>query len=592
MAILFVISVVIVFAVIAATYAPKPLEIKDQTVLIWNLGTAVTDGPEDPDPIQTILSRAQGGESTSSISVRDLVAVIDDAARDRRISSLLIRGDFRSNGIRLAHLRELIAAVERFQATGKPVYAHLNNDGMSEILVKSIADVITIEPTAILDFRGLGVTQLFFGEALKELKIDVHTVNIGDFKSFTDVFTNTEMSEPERVQLREVLTERWELYLELLGTRETVKVDALLAHMQEHPFIQAEEAVAMGIAQEIRPYLRVVDELRQRFEVDDEGTGYRRISAVAYRDRDPDALTVIANIMENKPHVAVVYAEGPIVEGFGRSGEVGGRSLSSTLHDLRMDTNVKAVVLRINSPGGSAFASEQILNELVHLNERKPVIVSMGPVAASGGYYIASRADRIFADPFTITGSIGVAGVVFGPHRLLNDFGLHTDTVRLAPFADMGNIGRPWSEQELLALQRFTAIVYDDFLRHVAEGRGISKEEALALAGGRIYGGKRALELGLVDQLGGLQDAIDHAARTSRLGDQFDVVEYPRRRSFEERLRELFQVSGASWLSRIAGGVPGLESKALQVHQDIGWMLTNPDQRNVYILDLRANSIQ
>lgn len=587
---LFVFSAAIVVGVLIASFSPKPVAIQDQTVLIWNLGTTITDGPQDADPLQTILNRAQGGETEDSISLREMLTVMKDASSDRRIGGLLIRGNFSTGGgISLAHLREVRDAVEAFQASGKPVFAHFANDGMAEILIKSMADVVTIEPTAILDFRGFGVVQLFFADLLKELGIEVHTFNVGDFKSFTEVFTRTSMSDPERLQLQEVLATRWDLFVDLLRANGSVDVDALLAHMQEVPFISAAQSVELGLAQEIRPYIRMIEQLQQTFAVDDEGTGYRRIGLVTYRDRNPDAASVLLSMMENSPHLAVLYAEGPIVNGNGNSSQIGGSSLASRLRDLRLDDNVRAVVLRVNSPGGSAFASEQILNELVRLNERKPVVVSMGPVAASGGYYIAARAHSIFADPFTVTGSIGVAGIIFSPHQLLKDFGIHSDAVTTAPFADMGNPGRAWNESELASLQLFSEAVYDDFLRHVAEGRNRTIEEARALAGGRIYSGQQALELGLVDHLGGLEAAIAYAARAAAMGDQFEVVEYPRRLSFEERIMEFFQTTSPRWLTQLASHVPGLKPHAQQISADVEWMLTNPDPRNIYLLDVRTN---
>jgi protease-4 len=264
---------------------------------------------------------------------------------------------------------------------------------------------------------------------------------------------------------------------------------------------------------------------------------------------------------ESKNQIAIIYAEGEIVEGSDEN-EVGGDTLASLLRKARNDENVRAVVLRVNSPGGSAAASEVIQRETRLLKQQKPLVVSMGTVAASGGYWISAYADEIIAWPNTITGSIGVWGMLPNIQKLLNDFGINVDVVRTAEKADMTSIFRSKTEEELAVIQRVVDFIYDEFLTKVCEGRKLDRGVVEEIAQGRVWSGEDALRLGLVDRLGGLYDAVDAAARRAGLGDDYSLVQYQKKRGFAE---EILKALGITPQSSLGESFRGLEDLKKQI---------------------------
>ncbi len=265
---------------------------------------------------------------------------------------------------------------------------------------------------------------------------------------------------------------------------------------------------------------------------DKEDKTFRQISLNSYAQVSGKSLGVERN---SKNQIAVVYAEGEIVDGKGEDGQVGGDRFAKIFNKLRQDKDVKAVVLRINSPGGSATAAEVMQREVKLTREVKPVVVSMGDVAASGGYWIASDSNRIFAEPNTITGSIGVFGILFNGEKLANDNGITWDSVKTGRYADSQTVSRPKSPQELEIYQRSVNRIYNMFLNKVSQGRKLPEQKVAEIAQGRVWSGEAAKEIGLVDEIGGLNTAIAYTAKQAKLGDDWEVQEYPRTSSFGER---------------------------------------------------------
>ncbi|HNC46262.1 MAG TPA: signal peptide peptidase SppA, partial [Acidobacteriota bacterium] len=297
-----------------------------------------------------------------------------------------------------------------------------------------------------------------------------------------------------------------------------------------------EQAKQQKLVDKVVYFDEIVTDLKKLTNTPDKDTTFRQISLAAYAKVSRESLGIAK---ESKNLIAVVYAEGEIVDGTGTSDQIGGDRLAKQLRDLRQDPDVKAVVLRVNSPGGSASASEVIQREIILTKKAKPLIVSMGSYAASGGYWISTYADHIFAEPNTITGSIGVFGLLLNVGQLANDHGVTWDTVKTGKYADLGTISRPKTDEELALIQKTVDQIYDQFLAKVSESRKLPREKVAEIAQGRVWSGIDGKELGLVDELGGLEDAIKFAAKKANLGDNWKTTEYPKPTTTEEKIREL-----------------------------------------------------
>ena len=282
-------------------------------------------------------------------------------------------------------------------------------------------------------------------------------------------------------------------------------------------------------------YDEVLSELKELTGKEEDDKTFTQISLNNY-SRVPEVVEVASGDVNSKNKIAVVYAEGEIVNGTGTPRQIGGDRLAKELRRLRLDDKVKAVVLRVNSPGGSASASEVIGREVKLTREQKPIIVSMGNIAASGGYWISMNADKIFAEPTTITGSIGVFGVLFNIQELGNENGITWDTVKIGKFADLNNSSRPKTEEELVLIQNMVDSIYERFITNVATARNLPREKVAEIAQGRVWSGVNAQELGLVDEITGIEGAIKFAAEKAELGDNWKVEEYPKSRSLEQRI--------------------------------------------------------
>jgi protease-4 len=340
--------------------------------------------------------------------------------------------------------------------------------------------------------------------------------------------------------------------------------------------LRAEVALAGRIVDRLAYLDEVLAELRDRTNVHDEGDPFRQIDIVSYTRA---AVRGSGGPAGSRNRLAVVYAEGSIVDGGGFDGEIGSEAFARELRRLRTDSQVKAVVLRVNSPGGSASASEEILREMQLLKAVKPTIVSMGTYAASGGYWISTHADRIFAQPNTVTGSIGVTGLVFNVQGLGESVGITFDTVKTGKFADFISVSRPKTEAEMQWLQSATDDVYELFLDRVAEGRKLERSRVEEIAQGRVWSGERALELGLVDELGGLGEAIAYAAQKAGLGSNYRVTEFPRKKTLAEALEEMFQPG----MEQFSDGGP-VEAVVRQVRQELAALRRFNDPGSVYAL--------
>lgn len=488
----------------ASVQVPPP----GDALLILDLDLPVADAPPRIDPLEA-LPVGGGGPSVHPARLWEITDALRRAADDDSVRGVLLRGNVASDGLRSgwAALTELRAALDDFRASGKPVCATATIYDESTYYLASAADHVWVDPMGGVLLDGFASQRVYFASALEKLGVEVQVTRVGKYKSAVEPFLADERSPEDREQTTLMLSAIEGRFVEDVAASRGMTPDALRAMMAEGRLQQGAEALERGLIDASVGYSDMIAELEDLLDVDD----LRTFGVEAYLDPLRD---------ESKPAnaVAVIYAEGTIVDGDGPEG-VAGDTLARELRAAADNDDFEAVVLRVNSPGGSAIASEVILREVVALSRRKPVVVSMGTLAASGGYWIACRADHIVAESNTITGSIGVFGMLPNASGLLETLGLTVDVVKTAEHADALSFHRARTDEEMASVQEIVDAIYDGFLERVAVGRELDRAVVEELAQGRVWSGERALELGLVDELGGLETAIAAARERADLSD-------------------------------------------------------------------------
>ena len=514
---------------------PEPVVTGD-AVLVLDLWMNIADSPET-ETLADVLDAAVYGADIPEMYLLEVVDAIDRASSDDRIQALYLSGSLMPSnyGSGIAALREVRQAIERFSDSGKPVYAYAIDPTIRDYYLMSAADTVYLNPFGLLSLNGLASEMMYFGDSFEKYGIGVQTTRVGKYKSAVEMFTENKMSAANREQITQLVDILWGEILEDIGDGRGIEINELKALTNAQGFFTAELAVEMGLVDESAYLDEVIDFLTYEYGYDANIQSFVQVSISDYADREG----FDTEERDGPSQVAVVYAEGDIVNGEGFENQVGGDRLARELRRLRYDPNVVAVVPRVNSPGGSAVASEVIQREVRLLQEEKPVVVSMGAMAASGGYWISTYADRIFAEPTTITGSIGVWGLLFDIKDLANEHGVTFDGVKTSQYADLFTLSRPKTPEEMAKVQQLTDMIYDEFLIRVIEGRGLSEAQVKEIAQGRVWSGVSALEIGLVDEIGGLGDAIHYAAVQAGVLESFTVVQVPEEKSVGENLLEL-----------------------------------------------------
>ncbi|MBW4459111.1 MAG: signal peptide peptidase SppA [Nodosilinea sp. WJT8-NPBG4] len=553
--------------------------VEKDTVLVYDLSTVIPDSPEAIDPSALVFST----ETPSELTLRQAVLALEEAATDDRITALYLKGST-ALGTGLANQTEMQPAIAAFQAAGKPILAYDISWSEREYAVAALADTIYLNPFGEIEMNGLYAETMYQADALEKLGVGVQVTRVGRYKSAVEPLIRNTMSPEEREQTQRLLEDVWQNLLSTAAPRD-LSPQQLQTIANTKGFLFGAEAETQKLADAIAYEDEVITALRELTgegdkEIEDSDLDFRQISLAGYAATVDDPLT--SRRSDNQ--VALVYAEGPIVDGgdgdFSQTGVIQGNALARQLRQLRQDDEVKAVVLRVNSPGGSATASEVILREVKLLREAgKPVVVSMGNVAASGGYWIASQADAILAQPTTITGSIGVFGIFLNLEELGTKVGVNWDGVKTSELADIFSTTRPKTPAELAILQRSVDTIYDSFLDRVAEGRDLTRPAVAELAQGRVWSGQAALDLGLVDKLGGVNDAIATAVELAELGDDWRLQEYPEPSEFQQFLRGFFSTEVAQTQAH-----DPLTAQVLQFVDDAQLLRALNDPRGVYML--------
>ena len=518
--IIFVGLVLVIVGLAASGDGARPLAART-TLVVAPQGRLVEQ--YSSDPASRALARLYGDRGAGEVQLRDLLRGLDAAAKDKHIERVLLRTDALSfQGY--ASVREVASALRKLRASGKQVVAFGEGLDQWQYLLAAQASEVYLDPMGGLLLEGLGRYRQYYREGLQDkLGVDVHLFRVGEYKSAAEPYI-LDAASPESKQADLFwMNDIWQRYVADVAAARKLDPAAVTAGIDGAP--EGIEAAGGDMAQYALQQ-KLIDGLKTEQEIDDlmaqrgvadasADDGFREIDLAGYLrhiDRGLDAV-------DERPEVAIVVAEGEIAGGEQPPGSIGGESTAALLHSARDDDSVKAVVLRVNSPGGEVFASEQIRREVAALKaDGKPVVVSMGDLAASGGYWIGMNADRIYADPSTITGSIGIFGLVPTLPRALAKIGVHTDGVGTTPIAGAFDITRPLDPRIAAVIQSVIDKGYRDFTGRVANARGRSVEQVDAVARGRVWSGAQARERGLVDAFGGIGEAVADAAQRAKLG--------------------------------------------------------------------------
>ncbi|MGL5872882.1 MAG: signal peptide peptidase SppA [Xenococcaceae cyanobacterium] len=518
----------LVLLLMTATSTEEQPQVKDKSFLVFDLSMEVRD-----NRLPSSLGQTFSGEEKKTITLRQVLETLDKATKDKNIIGLLLDGRNAETLNGYATLEEIRTALEKFRAAGKKIVAYDIDWSEKKYYLASVADRLILNPLGSLEINGLSSQQIFFSGAMEKYGIGVQVIRVGDFKAAVEPYTRQNISPQNREQTQQLLNDLWANFAKSVGTSRKLSSQKIVEITNSQAILNAKEAQASGLVDNVAYFDEVVEELKKQTGSDQKSKSFRHIPIEEYASFESESIQ--KNSSDRK--IAIIYADGTIVSGKGGISEIGSDRFVGIFRKLREDDDVKAVVLRVNSPGGSATASEEILREVLLTRKKKPVIVSMGDYAASGGYWVATGGDYIFAQENTITGSIGVFGLLPNLEKIAKNNGITSDVVKTSPYADIKTNVRAKTTAELAIYQKSVNLVYDLFLDKVSEARNLSKDKVSQIAQGRVWSGQHAKNIGLVDRIGGLSEAIAYAAEKAKLGKKgWDVEEYPQQRSFEEEV--------------------------------------------------------
>jgi protease-4 len=510
--------------------------IKDNSVLVIKLNKEIKERETD-DPFQAITS---GDLKTKAPGLSEMLAALESAAKDKKIAGLWLKFEPFSCG--MATLEALRNGLVEFKKSGKFIYAYGEMLTEKDYFLASVADSVFLYPTGYLEWNGLNSNPVFLRGMFDKLGVEPMLFRVGKFKSAGEMFTEKQLSENNRLQTQTLLNDFWGHMLDKISAARKIDRNFLDSLASNLSITHAKEAFQYKIVDGLRYEDQIIGSLKKKTKTGDKD----KLRAVDFEK-------YISGVEQDKKgpkKMAVIYAVGDIVSGKGDDNSIGSEGLSKLIKQAREDKEIKAIVLRVNSPGGSALASDVIAREVTLAKKAKPVIASFGDVAASGGYYISAFCDKIYSEPTTITGSIGVFGLMFNTRRFFDEkMGITFDRVYSSnnQYADAGNPNRIMTEFERKKMQQGVEKIYGEFIEVVRQGRSYPDSVSVdSIAQGRVWSGIRAKSLKLVDELGGLKDAIKAAAQKAGLGNDYSLVYYPESKPFFEKLMEDF--SGAkSW---------------------------------------------
>lgn len=565
----------LIVLVIALALGETEPQIKGKTALVFDLSTQITD-QESESTLESTLN-----DLPTTVGLHQVITAIDQAGKDSHITGILLDGSqgVAENGF--ATLKELREALERFKKSGKKIIAYNVDWSEGSYYLGSVASQVIINPMGTMEFNGLNAEQFFLKGALDKFGIGMQIIRVGSYKAAVEPLTRQNYSPENRQQMTALLGDLWNDILKTVSTSRKLPSPNLQAIANNQGLLSPQEAQRAKLVDKVAYFDEVVTEIRKFADQGEDEDPFRYVTLTEY----VDMAKTDSDIKTSDHKIAVLYAEGEIVDGEGEYNQVGGDRFAEEVRKLREDDKIKAIVLRINSPGGSATASDVMLRELQLIRQakdakqKKPIIVSMGNVAASGGYWIATGSNYIFAESTTITGSIGVFGILPNFGKISNNNGITWDVVKTGKLADFDTSSRPKTPAELAIYQKYVNETYDLFLDKVAQARSLPKAKVAQIAQGRVWSGEDAKAIGLVDAIGGLDSAIAYAAQQAKLGNDWQIEEYPKQRSWEEELIE--KLVSAKVLQQTKVDDP-LTAQLMQFKKDLASLLVLNDPRGVY----------
>ena len=494
-----------------ASFSKKEIVIVPKnTVLHLKFDEPITDRSSN-NPLENFNFYSM--KSGESIGLNEILDNIKKAKTDENIKGIYLDLGAISAGV--ATLEEIRNALIDFKSSKKFIISYSESYSQKAYYIASVSDKIYLNPQGTLDFKGLSGEVMFYKGLLEKLDVNVQIIRHGKFKSAVEPFILDKMSKPNREQTLKYITSIWDHLLNGISESRKISVNELNAIADSFRIQKAEDAVTYKLADKLMYKDEILAELRSRLGIKEND----KINMMSI-DKYFNAPDKQRKISKTKYKIAVIYAIGEIESGNGNDKTIGSERISEAIRCARLDSNVKAVVLRVNSPGGSALASDVIWREVVLTKKVKPIVASMGDVAASGGYYISCAASKIIADPNTITGSIGVFGMVPNLKGLLNNkLGITVDNIKTNNHADFGTVYRPITGKEKEFYQTDVENIYHSFITHVAEGRGMTVAQVDSIGQGRVWCGVDAKGIGLIDDFGGLDKAIETAAKLAKISD-------------------------------------------------------------------------
>jgi len=506
--------IIIVVGIVSSLSEEKKVDVAANSVLHLNLDQKI----QERTPNKRFDNLPIIGSDEKSIGIRDLIQALREAKTDDNIKAVYLTATAPSAG--KATLKEVRDALIDFKTSKKPIIAYSEVYSQDAYYIASAANKVYLNPQGALEFKGFRSELMFFKGALEKMGIEAQIIRVGNYKSAVEPFTNDKMSDYNRQQITAYLTGLYRTFLDGIAQTRKISSDSLNFLADNYKIQQPKDALSYKMVDGLRYKDEVIDELKKLSGTKKTGT----ISTVSINDY---AENVAREKKTGKKKIAIIYANGDIISGEGNDATIGSERISRAIRKARLDSNVKAIVLRVNSGGGSALASDVIWREVLLSKKTKPVIASFGDVAASGGYYIACAADSIFVQPNTITGSIGVFGIIPNLQNLLNNkLGITFDGVKTGKYADIMSVNRPLTAGERFIIQNEVNHIYDTFVTRVADGRKKSKSYVDSIGGGHVWVGTDAVKNGLADRVGSFEDAIVAAGKKAKLSE-YRVVEYP-----------------------------------------------------------------
>lgn len=557
------IGMILFFAIIGAmaSSAEKTVKLSSNSVYKLELDGQLLERSKD-DPLSGVFAKSLGRSKEATIGLDDILSNIDKAAKDEKIKGIYLKAGALTGGY--ASVKEIRDALLKFKKSGKFIVSYGDVYTQKMYYLCSVADKMYLNPQGMVDFKGLATETMFYKGALDKLGIEMQIVKVGTFKSAVEPYILDKMSDPNKQQVTVFANSIWNNVLKDISASRKISIDTLNALADKMMMFQPIEKVMKSKMIDSLIYADAVDSvINKHYLKQDKNDDIKYVSTSELTNVSDDKKL-------EKEKVAIIYAYGGI--DMDEDGIIS-EDLVKTINDVRKEKEVKAVVFRVNSPGGSAYGSEQILNAVKQLKKEKPVIVSMGDYAASGGYYISCAADVILAQPTTLTGSIGIFGVIPNVKGLYNKLGLTTDGIKTNKMSDAITLNRAFTPEERDLMQNYVNRGYETFVNRCAEGRKKTPEQIKAIAEGRVWTGEDAIKIGLVDKIGTINDAIVLAAEKAKL-KKYNVATYPEKESFFTRFMKDFETSSETKIMKKQLGENYMILKQIQSVQKMNGIYT------------------